>query len=252
MDNPQPSPKLLKYKDILSNMGVIYCLESPNGKYYIGQTKRLIKKRIREHSIAKGGCLALNNAIHKYGFNLFKIEILLEVNDELLDFYEVKFIDSYDSMYPNGYNIRSGGNTNSKHCEESRERIRKSKLGDKNPNFGKPRSENTKLSISEAKSGEKHHFYGKNLSESHKLKLSASHKSDITLEMYLVRVKERPGHYTSSGYAIINHPYLKNKYFTSKKITDAEKLNLAKEYLKNGNMDAVQRLNVDGSSSKEA
>ena len=227
-------------------MGVIYCLTSPSGKKYIGQTSRKLNKRINEHKKMIPGCIALNNAILKYGFDKFQIEILLEINKELLNLYESKFIDAYQTIYPNGYNIRSGGCVNSKHCEESRERMRQSKIGDKNPNFGKPRSEETKLAISNAKSGIKHHFFGKSLSLTHKLKLSKSHKQD-NLPMYMVKVKERPEHYTSDGYAIINHPILKTKYFTSKKLTDEQKYNLAKDYLEMGNMDAVQRLNGDGS-----
>jgi group I intron endonuclease len=227
-------------------MGVIYCITSPSGKKYIGQTHRKLQKRINEHKKMITGCIALNNAIQKYGFETFQIEILLEINDKLLNLYESKFIDAYQTIYPNGYNIRSGGCANSKHCDESRERMRQSKMGNKNPNFGKPRSETTKSAISNAKSGEKHHFFGKNLSFQHKLNLSKSHKKD-NLPMYMVKIKGRPEHYTSDGYAITNHPNLNTKYFTSKKLTDIEKYNLALDYLQNGNMDAVQRLNGDGS-----
>jgi group I intron endonuclease len=227
-------------------MGVIYCLTSPSGKKYIGQTLRKLEKRMNEHKKMITGCVALNNAIQKYGFDKFQIETLLEINDELLNLYESKFIDTYQTMYPNGYNIRSGGSVNSKHCDESRERMRQSKLGSKNHNFGKPRSEETKFAISNAKSGEKHHFYRKSLSLEHKLNLSKSHKKD-NLPMYMVKIKGRPDHYTSDGYAIINHPNLNTKYFTSKKLTDIEKYNLALDYLQSGNMDAVQRLNGDGS-----
>jgi group I intron endonuclease len=226
-------------------MGFIYCLTSPSGKMYIGQTKRDVSRRFREHSKIIPGCVALNSAIKKYGFDTFKKEVLLEINNELLDKYEIKFIDFYNTVFPNGYNIRLGGSVNSKHCSESCERMRQSKLGDKNPNFGKPRSDDTKSKISNAKSGTNHHFFGKNLTVEHKLHLSASHKKDTTLPMYLVKIKARPEHYTSDGYAVLNHPHLKNKYFTSKKLTDEEKYNLANNYLLTSNMDAVQRLNGD-------
>lgn len=226
-------------------MGILYCLTSPTGKMYIGQTKRKFSQRLREHSKMSTGCKALNSAIQKYGFNTFKSEILLEINDTLLDIFEKKIIDSYSTMCPNGYNIRTGGSVNSKHCMESRERMRQSKLGDKNHNFGKPRTDTTKSKISNAKSGSNHHFYGKKLSLEHKLHLSASHKKDTILPMYLVKIKARPEHYTSEGYAVLNHPYLKNKYFTSKKLTDEQKYELANNYLLISNTDAVQRLNGD-------
>lgn len=215
-------------------MGVIYCLSSPSGKSYIGQTRRPLEKRLREHSKMATGCVILNESINKYGFDNFKVEILVEVNDEHLDMYEKKVIETYNSLYPNGYNIRTGGCVNSQHCDESREKMRQSKLGEKNPNFGKPRDDATKLAISLAKSGEKHHFFGKELSYEHKLHLSASHKKD-NLPMYMVNIKGRPEHYTSDGYAIVNHPQLKTKYFTSKKISMEEKYNLAINYLEMGN-----------------
>jgi group I intron endonuclease len=226
-------------------MGVIYCLTSPSGKMYIGQTKRPIGKRLREHSKMIPGCVALNSAIERYGFDKFQVEILLEANDSLLDTYERSCIEKYDTICPNGYNIRSGGE-NSKHCLESCERMRQSKLGDKNPNFGKPRTDSAKQAISKAKSGKNHHFYGKTLTLEHKEALSNSHKKDSDLPMYMVKIKARPEHYTSDGYAVVNHPILKTKYFTSKKLSDADKFALANQYL--SSMDAVQRLNGDGSS----
>jgi hypothetical protein len=48
----------------------------------------------------------------------------------------------------------------------------------------------------------------------------------------MVYVKERPELWQSSGYAIVNHPTLKNKYFTSKKLTDKDKYDMAMLYLK--------------------
>ena len=83
--------------------------------------------------------------------------------------------------------------------------MRESKLGEKNHNFGKPRTEETKRAISDAKNGSKHHFYGKELSFEHKLALSKSHTE---LPMYIVYVKARPEHYTSSWYSVVNHPVL--------------------------------------------
>ena len=212
-------------------MGCIYRFFSPSGKTYIGQTKRDIETRQKEHFKCTGSCLLLENAIKKYG-NKMKFEVLLNVNDIHLDFYETRCIQMYGSMEPNGYNIRTGGLTG-QHSEISCERMRQAKLGKKNHNFGKPRTDSAKLAISLAKSGEKHHFYGKSFTEDHKLKLAESHKkSHSELPMYLVYVKERPAQYQSSGYAVVNHPTKLAKYFTSKKCSENEKYELALEYLK--------------------
>jgi group I intron endonuclease len=212
-------------------MGVIYCLTSPSGKQYIGQTKRAFTKRLNEHKKCISGCIILNNAIHKYGFDSFIYEILIETNNLFLNDYERKSISMFNTMEPNGYNVRSGGSQYSIHSIESRNRMSLAKRGTKNHNYGKERSAETKLKISKARSGEKHHFYGKSLSHEHKLKLSNSHKSDTSLPMYMVYVKPRPLMYQAEGYAILNHPTLKNKYFTTKVLTLEEKYNLAFSYL---------------------
>lgn len=229
-------------------MGYIYCITSPSGKRYIGQTERHYEKRFREHCALSNCCILLENAIRKYGKDNMKFEVLLMINNECLDDYEIKFIQFYNTLEPAGYNIRTGGDK-AKHSDASKQRMREAKLGDKNHNFGKPRTAETKVAISNAKSGEKHHFYNKELSVEHKLALSKAHKkSHVDLPMYIVYVKERPAHYISSGYSVVNHPVLKNKYFTSKNLSDEEKLTKAYEYLHS--MNAVQRLNGDGSSTE--
>lgn len=212
-------------------MGYIYCITSPSGKKYIGQTKRDYNKRFKEHCKLLGNCILLENAISKYGKEKMTLEILQEIDDRLLDEQESKYITELNTIEPHGYNIRSGGSS-SIHSEESRNRMRESKLGDKNPNYGKPRSDEAKYAISLSKSGENHHFFGIKLSEDHKVKLSQSHKKyDKTLPMYVAYIKERPKYYQSSGYVVINHPTLKTKYFTSKKYSEEDKLTQAIEYL---------------------
>lgn len=211
--------------------GLIYCYTSPSGKKYIGQTFRDMDKRELEH-INRPDCIAFHQAILKYGIANFKREILHEApyNQEEFDEKEKQFISELNTMSPNGYNIRSGG-ANGTHCAESRERMRQSKLGAKNHNFGKPRSEETCLKISAARSGEKHHFYGKELSEEHKLNLSKSHKGDSDLPMYIYRIPARPTHYCAAGYGVANHPTLKKRQWTKKDETDQQKLDHAKAYL---------------------
>ena len=160
------------------------------------------------------------------------VEVLLETNDELLDEYEKRCIEVYNTLEPNGYNIRTGGSAGV-HSIDSRMRMREAKLGEKNHNFGKPRSDEFKQKLSIAKSGEKHHFHGKELSAEHRLALSLAHKKSYPdLPMYVVYVKPRPEQYQCDGFAVVNHPTLKNKYFTAKKYSMDEKLNLAMTYLK--------------------
>jgi group I intron endonuclease len=222
----------LRYMQDNTVMGYIYCITSPSGKRYIGQTERGYEKRYREHCKLPGSCILLENAIAKYGKEQMNFEVLLMIDNNRLDEYEIKFIRLYDTMEPSGYNIRTGGEKGT-HSEASKERMRLAKMGEKNHNYGKERSESAKKAISLSKSGTNHHFYGKTFTEEHKLSLSKSHKkSHADLPMYLVYLKERPAQYQASGYAVVNHPTLKSKYFTSKKLSDEEKLHLAEEYLK--------------------
>ena len=179
------------------------------------------------------GCSwALYGAIKKYGLENFTLINFKQVEDKDLDDYERKYIKVFNTMVPNGYNIRTGG-LSGKHCLESREKMKNSKLGEKNHNYGKPRSEEFKKLMSEKKSGENHHFFNKKLSEEHKEKLSASHKQrkDINLPMYISYIKERSApHYTGEGY-VVTIPGFK-KHFTSKKLSLEQKFEMASDYVK--------------------
>lgn len=212
-----------------------------NNKLYIGQTllSRGTNKRFNEHINEAinniKGCTALNNAILKYGKDNFTVNVLLICSVTLSDHYESKFIEMYNTISPNGYNIKTGGKKG-KHCEESKERMRNAKLGEKNPNYGKPRSEEFKQKLRDKKSGENHHFYNKKLTLDHKLKLSKAHrKNGNDLPMYMIKIEERPQYYQGAGYAILSHPNGKNKYFTSKKFKMEEKKDMALAYLNNLN-----------------
>ena len=214
-------------------IGIIYCLTSPSNKKYVGQTKKELSKRIKQHTQQKA-CRIIYNAIQKYGIDSFKIEVLKECTHAELNQYEQFYIAELNTVHPNGYNIRTGGATNSLHCEESRKKMSESKKGPLNHNYGKPRTEQAKLNISKAKSGEKHHFFGKKFTDEHKLKVARSHRKreeDLSLPMYMVYVKPRPAHNACDGYAIVNHPTIRNKYFSSSKFTLEEKYQLCLDYL---------------------
>lgn len=128
----------------LQNQGEIYCLKSPSGKMYIGQalcileTKKLPygtvgrwKGHCREANYDKKiGCVILNNAIRKYGQNSFQVITLLKCDINMLDYYESTMITLYNTLEPNGYNVRTGG-SHGKHSKLSRQRMKISKLGKK-------------------------------------------------------------------------------------------------------------------------
>ena len=140
-----------------------YCVyrhtNKANGKVYIG-----ITGDIPEHRWANGlryqGNVYFNNAINKYGWDGFEHEILHEgLSQEEASRLEVELIaehQSFDRRF--GYNIALGGVGHASISEETRQKMRESHLGEKNHNFGKPKTDDVKekLSISNKKYKKEH------------------------------------------------------------------------------------------------
>jgi group I intron endonuclease len=104
----------------------IYMITSPNGKSYVGQTMNF-EKRMREHNKTTSGCLAIRDAILKYGFENMKVEILLKnLTIDEANKYEEFYIKEHGTLSPNGYNLREGGLNHTLSDEIKR------KIGDKN------------------------------------------------------------------------------------------------------------------------
>lgn len=87
----------------------IYKIENKiNGKIYIGQSIE-IERRWQKHLNAKDDFL-IHKAIQKYGKNCFSFSILEECDILSLDNQEKYWIQYYNSLIPNGYNMIEGGN----------------------------------------------------------------------------------------------------------------------------------------------
>jgi iron-sulfur cluster assembly protein len=105
-----------------------------SGKCYVGETTcKDPEERWRRHKakIRRGlGCPALRDAVNKYGVDKFKFEVIRECTlDERFDI-ECEYINKYNTVVPNGYNILLGGGegrpTGLKHKPESIEKIKTS------------------------------------------------------------------------------------------------------------------------------
>lgn len=126
-----------------------------NNKFYIGKTKRSLKTRFSQHkNRAKSNEKTyLHNAMRKYGFENFIIEIIENVdNINLLNEKEQYWIEN---LKPN-YNMTKGGEgvNGFKFSEEQKKyfsKIRKGKLF----------SEEHRKSLSIANKGEKNPMYGR-------------------------------------------------------------------------------------------
>lgn len=89
--------------------GFIYKYTSPSGKSYIGQTVQKLSDRAGHNGKNYIGCTYFWNAIQKYGWGSFFVEILGEFLIEELNYQERRFIEIYNTLAPNGYNIQVGG-----------------------------------------------------------------------------------------------------------------------------------------------
>lgn len=130
------------------------------GKKYIGQTIVDLNERWRHHKKSKSNCRYLKSAFNKYGIQTFDFKLICICFDEDLDKYECQYINKYNTIAPNGYNLREGGN-NGRHNQATKNKIsetlkqnRTNRIFSK-PQLGKPLTEETKNKISKALKGRK-------------------------------------------------------------------------------------------------
>ncbi len=89
--------------------GIIYCFKNKiNGMQYFGQTT---SKNIEKYWKSKQhGNTYIHRAIRKHGWNNFKKEIICKCGDALsLGLMEDFCIQVFNTLAPNGYNLRRGG-----------------------------------------------------------------------------------------------------------------------------------------------
>ena len=187
--------------------GIIYkATNKTNGKIYIGQTTKSLKRRIKYHKYnSKKTDNHFMRAVKKYGTSGFDWKIICDdILKEYLDEYEIFYIDFYSSYkyYYNsdlgGKGVRgykysakdrkkiSDGRKGKKLSEETKRKISKALTGRKRPPFSKEtreamsrgqrgkkgHTEESKKKISEANKGEKNGMYGKKrkpLTKEHKM-----------------------------------------------------------------------------------
>lgn len=88
----------MKLKHYLCSMkkSGIYKLTSPSGKCYIGQSTDMVQRILKYKRLQCKSQIKLYNAIQKYGFENFTIEVLYETNTQfkhlksMLNLMEIK------------------------------------------------------------------------------------------------------------------------------------------------------------------
>lgn len=162
-------------------MGWIYLIRNKvNGKCYIGQTRKPIEQRFKQHLRKSSNCICLRNAITKHGKEFFSIEVLWSSDnctDDELNKKEVEFINEFNTQSPHGYNLTNGGEG----CTPSEETRRKMSEVHKGPN-GRTHSEETKKRISEAQKG-------RVFSEEHRKKISETRRRNNAMKRDIMQLQ---------------------------------------------------------------
>ncbi|MBQ8372710.1 MAG: hypothetical protein IJX35_00145 [Candidatus Methanomethylophilaceae archaeon] len=154
-----PLPRKLEDGSAIPGVeGYVYVYFFDDGMKYVGQTVRSIAERHAKHCC---GSQMVDSYIRTHEFSLAIIEI---VPIEDLDHAEQFYIEYLHSMYPDGLNFMTGGNSNKKYSKESVEKRRTAiKKNWENPDF---RAMHT---------GIHHPSYGKKASDETRRKLRESH-----------------------------------------------------------------------------
>lgn len=100
-------------------IGTVYCITNlVNNRKYIGITTQLPSIRWAEHLRSKKGCTKLLRAFNKYDKQNFTFEIIYQTLDMLyMNDMEAYFIQKFNTLGKNGYNIDPGG----RHYERTEE-----------------------------------------------------------------------------------------------------------------------------------
>lgn len=161
--------------------GVVYkitCLE--NGKFYIGSTVSF-RKRIAEHlRLLRRGVhhnVHMQHVYDKYGEDSLVTEVIEVVPvDGDLRVVEQSWINRYD--FADLLNV-SRYAVGSIYTDEAKKKIANSKIGSRNPMFGKSWTATKRQQMKDRMSGEGNHNYGKSIPNEVREKISAANKGRI-------------------------------------------------------------------------
>lgn len=243
-------------KSLLDKSEIYMITNKVTGKKYIGQVQciyvskdgvqynRGCEIRFNNHVAAakKGhGGRHISESIRDYGRHNHNIKPLFICPSHQADYWERKFIRQCNTQSPYGLNITSGGK-NPPMAEETRKLMRTINGGENNPMWGKHHRPESVQKIKDA-------LTGKPLSQQNRENMSKSHQQNklegklpprrkhLDLPKYIYHVITAD----KEGYEIRHHPKLKQRQFTSKKMSMEENLQRAIDYLSDENNPDNQR-----------
>ena len=148
-------------------VGYIYLItDTTNGMKYTGKHHYHIEGQLDPNYHGSG--VIIKNIYKKRPETLKEEYIKTCYSEEEMCSDEQYYIEVFDTLWPNGYNLTKGGDGLIP-CEETRKKI-------SNSLKGKPKSEEQKKKLSETLIGEKNPFYRKHHSYETKKKISLSKK----------------------------------------------------------------------------
>src|SRR5690606_8377148 len=127
----------------------IYKITSPSGKIYIGQSVN-IENRIKFYRLGHlKNQTALMASFRKYGFDNHKFEVIEECDIERLNERERYWQDYYNVLrYGLNCRLTKFKDKSGRLSDETKAKISQSRIGEKNPNFGKSLSLEHKMKLS--------------------------------------------------------------------------------------------------------
>ena len=181
-------------------VGYIYLItDTTNGKQYVGQHHYHIENLDPNYH---GSGTIISKIYKKRPHTLKEVYLKTCYTQEELDEWEKYYINFYNTLSPNGYNLQEGGRGGLPSDETRRKMSDTHKglcAGEKHPMFGKHHSEESKKKLSETIKGEKHPFYGRHHSEESKQKMSESLKGKPKSEEHKKKLSKKVLQFTLNG-----------------------------------------------------
>lgn len=199
----------MKSKSNQNKMGIYIISNSIDSRVYIGSAIHVnYRKNVHFCQLKKNNhhSIHLQRFFNKYGKDSLRFDILEIVDDiDILNQREQYFLDKYNSVSPNGFNIRSDAKTNFgvKHSKESIEKRKQTLLS--KGGFYRPDEETKKRISNSMKLLVKTPEHCKNLSKAREgIKLNETTKEKIRIIRTGTKAKESTVLKRSKTYQILN------------------------------------------------
>lgn len=103
--------------------GIYAFFNKVDGKVYVGQSKNVKTRKVQHERGDTTNSRRFHNAMIKHGPDGFRWTVLEICTQESLNEREAYWVNKLESLYPNGYNLTSGGGAFQKHHPETIEKF---------------------------------------------------------------------------------------------------------------------------------